>query len=327
MPPSATTWRTTVPIVIAHRGACGYLPEHTVAAKAYAHAVGADYLEQDVVLSRDDVPVVFHDLVLEEVTDVATRFPARSRPDGHWYVIDFSYAELQTLAVHDRIDAATGRATWPGRFGERLPMRIASLAEELALVRGLNHATGRHAGVYTEVKSPAWHRGEGKDLAPLVLGVLGEFGYRSDADDVWLQCFDHAELERIHDSLHSRLRLVQLIGENSWSEAATDYDRLRTPAGLASVARIARGIGPWIPQVVRWPAPGAVPEVTPLVADAHAAGLAVHAYTFRVDDLPANAPDARGAHEALFGRAGIDGLFSDFPDVTLGFLGRRAGAA
>lgn len=322
MAPASTPRPFGPPIVIAHRGACGYLPEHTFPAKAYAHAVGADFLEQDVVLTRDDVPIVFHDLTLEEVTDVAIIFPERRRGDGHWYAIDFSYAELLKLSLHDRIEA-NGTPAWPQRFGERLPLRIHSLAEELTLLRGLNRSTGRTTGVYTEVKSPAWHATEGKDLAPRVLEVLAAFGYRGAEDNCWLQCFDAAELERIRFELGSKLRLVQLIGENSWAESATDYDAIRTPAGLAGVARYAQGIGPWIPQLVTWPASGAAPVIGRLTADAHAAGLAVHAYTFRIDQLPDNAPDAHAAQSALFGGAGIDGLFSDFPDVTLAHLGRR----
>ncbi len=322
MAPPSTARRGTAPIVIAHRGASGYLPEHSIAAKAYAHALGADFLEQDVVLSRDGVPIVFHDLILEEVTDVAQLFPRRARADGHWYAIDFDFAELRELSVHDRVEPGSGAAAWPHRFGEQLPLRIQSLAEELTLVRGMNRATGRSTGVYTEVKSPAWHRAAGQDLSPRVLGVLGEFGYRSADDACWLQCFDAAELARIAGALGSRLKLVQLIGENAWNESASDYDRLRTPAGLAETARIARGIGPWIPQVVYWPAAGAAPALTPLVADAHAAGLAVHPYTFRVDQLPEHAPDADAAQRALFELAGVDGLFTDFPDVTLRHLGR-----
>ncbi|HUO80699.1 MAG TPA: glycerophosphodiester phosphodiesterase [Steroidobacteraceae bacterium] len=315
------------PIVIAHRGACGYLPEHTLVAKAYAHALGTDFLEQDVVLSRDDVPVVFHDLVLEEVTDVAQRHPGRRRGDGHWYVIDFDYAELRELEVRERVEPATGAAAYPGRFQERLPLRIQSLAEELAFVRGLNAATGRRTGVYTEVKSPAFHRAAGKDLSPIVLATLAEFGYRNRADGAWLQCFDAAELVRIRRELGSALRLVQLVGENAWREAATDYDALRTPAGLAGVSAYADGIGPWIPQIVRWPRAGAAPEFTTLVADAHAAGLAVHPYTLRIDQLPEHAPDAEAVHRALFETAGVDGLFTDFCDVTLAYLGRRSGGS
>ena len=314
--------RSPTPIVIAHRGASGYLPEHTLAGKAYAHALGADFLEQDVVLTGDDVPIVFHDLVLDEVTDVASVYPQRRRADGHWYVIDFGYAELQRLTVHERRAAAGGAPLYPGRFHESLPLRINTFSEELALVRGLNAATGRRTGVYTEVKSPAWHRAAGKDLSRAVLDVLATYGYRSRADAAWLQCFDDAELKRIRFELGCELRLVQLLGENAWAEAATDYERLRTAAGLREVARYAQGIGPWIPQVVAWPSPGAAPVVTPLVAAAHAAGLVVHAYTLRVDDLPAHAPDAAAVHRALIADAGVDGIFTDFPDRTRALLGR-----
>lgn len=311
------------PIVIAHRGASGYLPEHTLAGKAYAHALGVDYLEQDVVLTRDDVPIVFHDLVLEEVTDVAQRFPGRKRADGHWYVIDFDFAELLQLTVRERIDLQTGAATYPGRFHGALPFRINSLAEELTLVRGLNAATGRTTGVYTEVKSPAWHHAAGKDLARAVLGTLAEFGYRTRADGVYLQCFDAEELRRIRVELRSDLKLIQLVGENDWLESTTDYDALRTPEGLRALSDVADGIGPWIQQIVQWPAPGAAPVYSSLVSDAHAAGLAVHPYTFRIDQLPDHAPSPAAVHEALFGVAGIDGIFTDFSDVSLALLGRR----
>ena len=308
--------------MIAHRGACGYLPEHTLAGKAYAHALGADCLEQDVVLTADDVPIVFHDLLLDEVTDVARIYPSRARRDGHWYALDFSYAELQALTVHERLRPASGLPVYPRRFRERLPFRINSFREELALLRGLNAATGRSVGVYTEVKSPAWHRAAGKDLSREVLAVLAEFGYVGPDDGAWLQCFDAAELGRIRHELGSRLKLVQLIGENAWGEAATDYDALRTRDGLRAVAAYASGIGPWIPQVVAWPAAGAAPVVSALVDDAHAVGLAVHPYTFRIDELPPFAPDPAALHRALFSAAAIDGVFTDFPDVTLELLGR-----
>lgn len=312
------------PIVIAHRGASGYLPEHTLVAKAWAHAAGADYLEQDVILTRDDVPIVFHDLELEAVTDVATLYPDRQRADGHWYAIDFTYAELQRLAVHERVDPATGRPAWPGRFHARgLPLRIVSLAEELAFIRALNAATGREAGVYTEVKSPAWHRAQGKDPSPIVLRVLAEHGYRTRADRAYLQCFDAHELRRIRTELKSDLKLVQLVGENAWAESDTDYDALRTPTGLARVAEYADGIGPWIPQVVQWPEGGGAPHATALVRDAHAAGLAVHPYTLRADQLPPHAPDEAAVHRALFDLAGVDGVFTDFPDHTLRWLRTR----
>jgi glycerophosphoryl diester phosphodiesterase len=307
------------PIVIAHRGASGYLPEHTVAAKVLAHAQGADYLEQDVVLSRDNVPIVFHDLTLEEVTDVGERYPDRARADGHWYVLDFLLAELKTLTVRERV-RESGRPLYPGRFQERsVPFSIVTLEEELALIRGLNAVTGRVAGIYTEVKSPAWHRAEQRDLSPVVLDMLARFGYRHRDDPVYLQCFDADELRRIRGELGSQLKLVQLIGENAWAESATDYDQLRSAGGLKSVSQYADAIGPWIPQVATWTTSG-VPAVTPLTATAQQQGLSVHPYTFRSDDLPAGAPDAAAVHRMLFESAGVDGLFSDFPDQTRSYL-------
>jgi glycerophosphoryl diester phosphodiesterase len=317
MPPSSPTHPK---LVIAHRGASAYLPEHTFVAKAYAHALGADCLEQDVVLTRDDIPVVFHDLVLEEVTDVADRFPGRQRTDGHWYVIDLDYAELQTLEVHERVVPASGTPVYAGRFHERLGFRIHSLEEELRFIRGLNRATGRQAGLYTEVKSPAWHREHGKDLSTAVLDTLARFGFRDREDAVWLQCFDFEEIRRLKNQLGCRLKLVQLIGENDWAESSTDYEQLRTAAGLAELSRYADGIGPWIAHVVTWPSRGASPRCSSLVSDAHAVGLAVHPYTFRSDDLPEHAPSGAAVHEALFTLAGVDGLFTDFTDVTLAWL-------
>jgi glycerophosphoryl diester phosphodiesterase len=201
----------------------------------------------------------------------------------------------------------------------RLP--VVTLDEELAFIRALNASTGREAGIYTEVKEPAFHRQHGLDAARAVLETLARHGYTRRADKAFVQCFDAAELQRLRTGLQTDLKLIQLIGENAWGESATDYARLRTPAGLDEVARIADGIGPWLPHVLAWPAPGQPPQATGLVAAAHARGLAVHAYTLRLDQLPPNAPDAAGVHAALLA-AGIDGLFSDFPDATLRAFGR-----
>src|SRR5262245_24187713 len=122
------------PFVIAHRGASGYLPEHTIAAKAYAHALGADYLEQDVVLSKDDVPVVLHDVYLDTVTDVAKRFPDRKRADGRFYALDFTLAELKQLRVTERFDVRTGQPVYPKRFpAAQSSFQISTLEEELQL--------------------------------------------------------------------------------------------------------------------------------------------------------------------------------------------------
>lgn len=310
VPPAAT------PLVIAHRGASGYLPEHTLEAKALAYAQGADYLEQDVVISRDGIPVVAHDLTLEDVTDVRERFPDRARADGHWYVADFDWAELRTLVVHER----TAEGGTPARSGRFPPtgvgFRLHTLDEELAFIRGLNatlgRQQGREVGVYTEVKSPAWHREQGIDASPIILAALARHGYRTRQDRAFLQCFDFAELKRIRRTLHSDLKLVQLVGENSWQEAPTDYDYLLTAAGLREVATVADGLGPWGPQVLRF-SPDRAPVPTGLVAAAHAVGLVVHPYTLRADDLPPGVTDLPSLVRALRA-AGVDGAFTDFPD-------------
>lgn len=314
------------PIVIAHRGASGYLPEHSLAAKVLAHGYGADYLEQDVILSRDGVALVFHDLHLEELTDVAATFPGRARDDGHWYAIDFTLTELRALTLRERVDYPSGQRHWPGRFAENsLRFPLVTLQEELELVRGLNRSTGRTAGIYTEVKSPAWHHAQGQDSTRVVLDTLARYGYTRRDQPVYVQCFDDLETRRMRHELGCDLKLIQLIGENAWGEAATDYDVLRTPAGLARVAEYADGIGPPITRCVEWRADG-TPVATPLVAAAHAAGLAVHPYTVRADGLPAGPASLDALHEALFGVAGVDGVFTDFPDRTRAYLDAAAGS-
>jgi len=153
-------------IVIAHRGACGYLPEHTLEAKAMAYGMGADYIEQDVVLTRDDRAVVLHDIHMDTVTDVAKAFPDRKREDGRYYAIDFTLDEIKKLHVTERMDLETGKPVFPGRFpAGKSGFRVPTLEEEIELIQGLNKSTGKDVGIYPEIKSPAWHRSEGKDIS------------------------------------------------------------------------------------------------------------------------------------------------------------------
>jgi len=303
--------RADLPVVIAHRGASGYLPEHTLEAKAYAHAVGADFLEQDVVLTRDDVPIVLHDTWLERVTDVAGVFPGRQRGDGHFYAIDFSLEEIRRLTVRER-RSGEGGLRWPGRFDVAgVPFRIPTLAEEIAFIRGLNRTTGREAGIYTEIKEPAWHRAHDKDPSRVVLEVLRRAGYAERDDPVFLQCFDAAELRRVREELGSRLRLVLLLGDEEWLRSP------RRDMRLADVAEYADAIGVWVPSLFAPAEQGAAPQSSGLVEAAHAQGLLVHAYTYRDDELPEGIRGAAEAHALLYRVAGVDGLFSDHPDVSL----------
>ena len=303
------------PIVIAHRGASGYLPEHTLEAKALAHGQAADFIEQDVVLTKDDVPVVLHDVHLDAVCDVADRFPERRRDDGRFYALDFTLAELRTLRFSERRDPQTGRQVFPGRFPAGTgTFRIATLAEELEFLAGLDRSTGRRTGIYPEIKQPAWHRREGHDISPLVLDVLRKHGFATKDDSCFLQCFDADEVQRLRRELGWEGRLVQLVGEAP-AGATGPADPLLADGVLAGLAATVDGIGPPLDRVI-----GRDGRPTGLVAAAHRAGLVVHAYTFRRDKLPAFATDADEALRVLFDEAGIDGLFSDFPDLCVAWL-------
>jgi len=306
------------PVIIAHRGASGYLPEHTLPAKALAHAMGADFLEQDVVATHDDQLVVIHDIYLERVTDVATRFPDRCRRDRRYYVRDFDLEELKALKVWERVNA-NGSAVYPGRFPPHSGhFHIHTLAEELALIRSLNEATGGTTGIYPEIKRPAWHREEGVDIAPLFLEVLDDFAYSDRDDNIYVQCFDADELERLRHELGCKMKLIQLIGENIWREAKTDYKALKTPAGLRQLAKTVDGIGPWTRQLYKLE--HGTPVSAGLAAAAQILGLAVHPYTFRADELPRGFATFEELVRFFVSDLAVDGLFTDFPDQALKIL-------
>ena len=310
-------------IIIAHRGASGYLPEHTLQSKAFAHALGADYLEQDVVATADGELIVLHDIHLEQVSDVTERFPDRGRSDGRYYAIDFSLEEIRQLSVYERTTSDGTRTYYPGRFPHRLgQFRIVTLDEEFEFIQSLNRSTGRVAGVYTEIKRPAWHRDQGIDITPLVLRTMADHGYRQRGDPVYLQCFDDRELMRIRQALRCDLALIQLIADDDSDEANTDFARLRTRTGLHELAGYADGIGPKIQQVITGRRRGGGLKLSSLVELAHVEGLCVHPYTFRIDDLPDYVDNEGQLLGALFDAAGVDGLFTDFPDVVRRFLDR-----
>ena len=299
------------PLVIAHRGASGYLPEHTLESKALAYGFGADYLEQDVIATRDGELVVLHDLTLDDTTDVADKFPQRRRADGHFYAIDFDLAEVRKLRVSERRRTGTSAPQYPDRFpGGSTQFRVNTLDEELDLVLGLNRATGRDVGIYAEIKDPQWHLAHGVDLSASLLQTLAAHGYRDADDAAFVQCFDAQELRRVRVELGSRLKLVQLVG----SEPA--QAQLLTAAGLRRVAEYANCLGPGYVQLVSVTA-GSAPTPAPLVRHARAAGLALHPYTFRRDALPPYATSLEQLLQWFFATVGVDGLFCDFPDVAV----------
>jgi glycerophosphoryl diester phosphodiesterase len=299
-------------MVIAHRGASAYLPEHTLAAKALAHEMGADYLEQDVVATRDDELVVLHDIYLDRVTDIAERFPARARDDGRYYVRDFDLEELRSLSVWERMNP-DGTAVYPTRYPVKCgDFGISTFAEELKFIKELNANSGRQVGIYPEIKRPAWHREEGVDIAPGFLKAIVDAGYENFDDPVYLQCFDFAELRRLKVEFDCPFKLVQLIGEISWGEAETDFDFIRTATGIAELAETVDAIGPWIPYL--YELTDDTPRPGDLVQNAHAAGLAVHPFTFRADELPPGFASFKDLVRFFIVDIGVDGLFTDFPD-------------
>lgn len=287
--------------VVAHRGASGYLPEHTLASKAMAHAMNADYIEQDLVLSKDDIPIVIHDILLDDVTNVLEKYPNRKREDGKYYVIDFTFEELKKLEVTERFDSETGIQIYPNRFPkEKSSFRLHSLQDEIELIQGLNKSTGKHIGIYPEIKNPEFHHKNGKDISKIVLEVLTNNGYNSKEDNCILQCFDTKELERIRKKLNSDLFLVQLM-ESSEQQSQLPY-----------FASYADGIGPWYKQVIAKKINKGF-LITSLVEEAHKLGLIVHPYTFREDSLD-EFDSFQQMIDVIIYQAGADGGFTDFPD-------------
>ncbi|PIJ50795.1 glycerophosphodiester phosphodiesterase [Erwinia sp. OLTSP20] len=326
-------------MVIAHRGASGYLPEHTLAAKAMAYAQGADYLEQDLVMTRDNRLVVLHDHYLDRVTDVARRFPGRARKDGRFYAIDFTLAEIKSLHFTEGFEIKNGRKvqTFPGRFPMgKSDFRIHTFEDEIEFIQGLNHATGKNIGLYVEIKAPWFHRQEGKDISTQVLKTLRQYGYRGKQDNVWLQCFDFNELRRIKTRLEPEmgmdLKLVQLIAYTDWHETQElkngrwvnyQYDWMFQPGAMATLSRYVDGIGPDYHMLIndQGSTPGHL-QLTAMVQAAHSNKLQIHPYTVRADQLPDWATSIDDVYDALYHQANVEALFTDFPDKAVSFLHR-----
>ncbi len=295
---AATATQQPGKIVIAHRGASGYLPEHTLPAYTLAYGMGADYIEPDLVLTRDRRLVCLHDIHLEATTNVEQVFPDRAREDGRWYAADFTLAEIRQLRAVERLDGRFPRGK--SRFG------VPAFAEAIEMIQGLNAGTGRTVGIYPELKAPSWHRAEGLPMEEELLAVVERYGYRQDGAPIFVQSFEEESLKRLRQ-LGSALPHVFLMAD------AERYRPFLGTEGLAGIAAFADGIGPAKTMIERRP---------DLVERAHAAGLTVHPYTFRADDVP----ERYGSHEEelehyLF-TLGVDGVFTDFPDRARAVLTR-----
>jgi glycerophosphoryl diester phosphodiesterase len=340
-----------VPIVIGHRGASGYLPEHTLASYFLALEYGADFIEPDLVMSGDGVLIARHENEIGATTDVAAypQFASRHTTrviDGvavsGWFTEDFTLAELKLLRARERIPQLRPGNT---RFDGQL--EIPTLEEILALVRGVETRRAARArqlgapappaiGVYPETKHPSYFAARGLAMERELVAALERYGYRGPQSPVWLQSFETANLRAL--SALTALRRVQLIEDHgapydfAVSGEARSYADLVTPRGLTGIAAYAQAIGPNKSLIIPRRADDTLAAPTTLVADAHAQGLEVHPWTFRAENafLPAefrrgSAPGERGdlAGELLaYLRCGIDGFFTDQAD--LGVAARAA---
>lgn len=310
------------PIVIAHRGASGYLPEHTLAAYELAVAQGADFIEPDLVITRDGVLIARHENEIGETTDAAARFPDRRTTrlvDGGevtgWFAEDFTLAEIKTLRARERL-AYRSQA----RNGE---FEVPTLEEILDLVARLERVHGRRIGLYPETKHPSYFRRLGLPLEEPLLDALHGRGYRTAGDPVFLQSFEVGNLRDL--GRRTGLRLIQLLDEKGapWDFVASGdprtYADLATPDGLREIARYAAGIGPHKRLIVPQTATGGLRQPTTLVADAHTVGLLVHPWTFRSEALFLHRDYAGDPLAELrqFLELGVDGVFADFPDVAV----------
>ena len=313
------------PIVIAHRGASADRPEHTLAAYALAIAQGADYVEPDLVITRDGVLVARHENEIGETTDVASRpeFAARRTTktiDGQaitgWFTEDFTLAELKTLRARERIPMLRpANRAFDGQ--EAIP----TLDEIIALVKAEEQRLGRRIGLYPETKHPSYFRAIGLPLEEPLVQTLHRHGYRTHEDLVFLQSFEVGNLQRLRGM--TELRLIQLIAAQGgpFDRPGLAYADMVTPEGLRTIAGYAAGIGVQKPLVIPTDAEGRLGEPTCLVPMAHGEGLAVHVWTFRPENVflptdkrrgtdPAGRGDAE-AEIAAFLAAGIGGLFTD----------------
>ncbi len=333
----ATSALSVPPIVIAHRGACGERPEHSIAAYALAIEQGADFIEPDLVMTRDGVMVARHENEIGGTTNVASHpeFASRRRTksiDGRlvtgWFTEDFTLAELKRLRVRERLPAL--RAAVARAYDDIFD--IPTFDEILALVATANTARGRPVGIYCEIKHSSYFASLGLPIEPQLVESLTRAGYMDPRHPVFIQSFEVANLKALRGM--TKLRLVQLVGEDgaAWDRIvagapSTAYREMLRPAGLDAIAGYADAIGPAKGLIVPRDRDNALLAPTSLVVDAHRAGLLVHPWTFRNENqfLPSELrrEGDHGTHGnaiaeyRMFFDLGIDGLFSDFPATAI----------
>lgn len=332
---SAHTLSGRLPIVIGHRGAPGYRPEHTLASYKLAIQLGADFIEPDLVSTKDGVLVTRHENEISGTTDVSEHPEFADRRttktiDGvsvtGWFTEDFTLVELKTLRAVERLpDVRPANTRYNGRF------TIPTFDEVLALVKQQSIDKGRKIGVYPETKHPTYFSSIGLKVGPRMLADLRQAGLGRATNRVFIQSFETRNLRQLNT--RTQLPLIQLLDSKGAPYDLTasgdprTYADLVTPVGLREIATYADGIGPNKDLVIPRDEDGYLLDPTPVVSRAHRVGLLVHLFTFRdenqflpadfrVGDDPNAKGDAFGEYETFFD-LGIDGLFSDYTDTAI----------
>lgn len=328
------------PLVVAHRGASGLRPEHTLASYRLAIEQGADFVETDLVMTRDHMLVARHENEIGGTTDVGRHPEFASRrttktvdgqPITGWFVEDFTLAELKTLRARERLpDLRPGNTRYDGQ--ETVP----TLQEYLDLIRSEERRRKRRIGIYLETKHPTYFRGIGLPLEEALAETLKRNGYARRSDPAFIESFEVDNLRRLRKL--TGLRLVQLTDEEGApaDKAAFSYAAMLTPAGLKTIRTYADAIGPAKSSIIPRGPDGASLAPTRLVADAHRAGLLVHPWTFRSENEflplqlrtgtdPATRGDAAAEYRLFLGQ-GVDGLFSDYPGEAVNAVKVREAA-
>ena len=212
--------------VIAHRGASGYLPEHTLESTVLAHSFGVDYIEPDLVLTKDNYLIVMHDIYLDTTTDVKRKFPHEKRKDGRYYAIDFTLKQIKKLKVYERAKIATGERYFEGRFPHRTSkFEVPTFPEFIELVQGLNLTRKKNIGIYPEIKHPSFHLRHKKDITKIFMKSIRQYGLDNRNSNIFIQSFYPKTLMRLKKEFKTKVKLVQLIADNSWGEAPVDYNQ------------------------------------------------------------------------------------------------------
>lgn len=311
------------PAVAAHRGASGYLPEHTIPAKTMAYALNPDFIEQDVVMTKDGVLVIMHDPDLDTTTDVAKKFPGRNRENGKFYAVDFTWPEIQTLTVTERFDPSTGKPVFANRFpvDSGIEFKVPKFEDELKLIQGLNKSTGKDVGVYVEVKEPAFYAKEGKDITGAVIDMLDKYGYNSPDANSILQIFDYDAVKAAREKgWKGDLAMLVIEGGQHLTDDKAVHEWLLTPEGIAEVSKYATIYAPWFSHLAVPNKDGKGYTISNIADEARKNGMKVHSWTFRKDAPFKGFDNANDALDVAFKDLKLDGLFSDFPDVVVKYL-------